>query len=105
MLNNNNNIVTPTLNQVVFSMPFGLGLLGGNPQPTTPFLPSMSTKLVNNKSINYSLVLDLDETLVHFFYTPSGGTFLIRPYAHEFLRELSSMYEIIIFTAAMKEVF
>ena len=63
-----------------------------------------------------SLVLDLDETLVHFFYviilykiqlnikTPSGGTFLVRPGAHEFLEQMCELYEIIIFTAAIKDV-
>jgi len=64
--------------------------------PNTPFIPT-------NSNTTYTLVLDLDETLVHFFYTPSGGTFLIRPHALQFLKNLSTMYEIVIFTAAMKD--
>jgi len=62
-----------------------------------PFLPP------NDNNSPYTLVLDLDETLVHFFYTPSGGTFFIRPGAMEFLKVLSEKYEIVIFTAGMKD--
>jgi hypothetical protein len=40
-----------------------------NIQP--PFLPQ-----VTNNNI-YILMLDLNETLIHFFYTPSGRHFLI----------------------------
>ena len=65
-----------------------------------PFLPPLDDDSKNN---TYTLVLDLDETLVHFFYTPSGGTFLIRPYCFEFLKKMSTIFEVIIFTAAMKD--
>lgn len=82
---------------IVFALsPFGLNLS----HVSSPFLAPLQ-----EKSNRVSLILDLDETLVHFFYTPSGGTFLVRPYAHEFLRNLSKEFEIIIFTAAMKDVF
>lgn len=70
----------------------------GGPPVSAPFLE----KQKNFKA--FTLVLDLDETLVHFFYTPSGGTFLVRPFAHEFLMQMSEYYEIVIFTAAMKDV-
>ncbi len=36
--------------------------------------------------------------------TPSGGTFLVRPGAMEFLKKLCQLYEIVIFTAATKDV-
>ena len=65
-----------------------------------PYLKKLPDEI---ESKTYTLVLDLDETLVHFFYTPSGGTFLIRPYCLEFLEEMSKIFEIIIFTAALKE--
>ena len=73
-----------------------LSLYGFNGNIPTPFLPSCD-------EYTYTLVLDLDETLVHFFYCPSGGTFLIRPYCYEFLREMSEIFEIAIFTAAMQD--
>ena len=65
-----------------------------------PFLPRLPLNLENS---TYTLVLDLDETLVHFFFTPSGGTFLIRPYCFQFLEEMKKIFEIVIFTAATKD--
>ena len=62
------------------------------------------------------MVLDLDETLIHFIEMPRkshnesyddqnesqiGGHFLIRPGAHQFLRQMAQAYEVVIFTAAM----
>ena len=64
-----------------------------------PYLNKLPIEQENN---TYTLVLDLDETLVHFFYTPSGGTFLIRPYCMKFLEEMAEKFEIVIFTAALK---
>lgn len=51
----------------------------------------------------YTLVLDLDETLVHFQEMEQGGQFLVRPFAEDFLIRLSEYYEIVIFTAAMED--
>ena len=66
----------------------------------SPYLDKLPPEIENT---TYTLVLDLDETLVHFFYTPSGGTFLIRPYCFQFLEEMSKIFEIVIFTAALKD--
>lgn len=82
------------IKQILFTLP--MGMMSG-PPAVAPFLPKQTRP-------SYTLVLDLDETLVHFFYTPSGGTFLVRPHAMQFLKNLSSLYEIVIFTAAMKDV-
>lgn len=71
-------------------------------QPTL----SISEKLLppfSHSSRKLTLVLDLDETLVHFEDNPSGGEFLVRPYASEFLEHMSRVFEIVIFTAALKE--
>ena len=65
-----------------------------------PFLKKLPPEI---ETSTYTLVLDLDETLVHFFYTPSGGTFLIRPYCLQFLEEMGKIFEIVIFTAALKD--
>ena len=59
----------------------------------------------------YTLVLDLDETLIHFEIDEDidandeePGYYLIRPGALKFLVELSDYYEIVVFTAAMPDV-
>ena len=57
----------------------------------------------NIEKQTYTLVLDLDETLVHFFFTPSGGSFLIRPFCFKFLEDMKKIFEIAIFTAATKD--
>ena len=67
------------------------------PAPYLPQLPENADKTT------YTLVLDLDETLVHFFFTPSGGSFLIRPYCFKFLEDMSKIFEVAIFTAATKD--
>lgn len=51
----------------------------------------------------YCLVLDLDETLVHYFEVGSEGTFLVRPGCDQFLTEMAEIYEVVIFTAAMQD--
>lgn len=74
-------------------------------QIKVPFLP-------NSKDASMlTLVLDLDETLVHHFSvdnnlikTPTGRNFMIRPGLNEFLSSLAKSYEIVIFTASTKEV-
>lgn len=51
----------------------------------------------------YTLVLDLDETLVHFADFGANCNLLIRPGCSEFLKELSKYYELVIFTAATQD--
>jgi len=72
-------------------------------QPKPPYLP----KQVPGES-KFTLVLDLDETLIHYFEMPlegqtEGGHFLIRPGARKFLKDMSKCYEVVIFTAAMQD--
>lgn len=91
---------------------------------TPPYLPDQKIPM------EFTLVLDLDETLIHFIEmmhhprtgaknnnndetldiendeaneSDVGGYFLIRPGAHEFLRQMSQVYELVIFTAAMQD--
>lgn len=49
----------------------------------------------------FTLIVDLDETLIH--YNKEKKLFYVRPYARHFLRVLSVDYEIVLFTAAMKD--
>lgn len=50
-----------------------------------------------------TLVLDLDETLVHFEESPDGGEFLVRPHASEFITQMARYFELVVFTAAVKD--
>lgn len=54
----------------------------------------------------YTLVLDLDETLIHYDVDDqeNEGYYLIRPGALRFLEEMAKYYEIVLFTAATPEV-
>ena len=61
----------------------------------------LADKPANEKRL--TLVLDLDETLVHFTENESNGKFLVRPFAREFLTKLDKYYELIIFTAALQD--
>jgi hypothetical protein len=65
--------------------------------PDAPYLTPIENK-------EYCLVLDLDETLVHYFEVGSEGTFLVRPGCDQFLTEMAEIYEVVIFTAAMQDV-
>ena len=67
------------------------------PKITVPYLPPST-----NKS-EYTLVLDLDETLVHYVESETDPQLLIRPGAQKFLKEMSELYELVIFTAAMQD--
>merc|ERR1719478_645895 len=55
-------------------------------------------------SETYTLVLYLDETLVHYFEQNGMGNYGIRPGMHEFLQRMSAAsYELVIFTAATQD--
>lgn len=70
---------------------------------TIPYLPPIDKAIISEEEV-YTLVLDLDETLIHYECDDvDGDYYLIRPGAIKFLRELALYYEIVIFTAAMPE--
>ena len=58
----------------------------------SPFLPGFHLQ-------EYTLVLDLDETLGHYFQ----GNFLVRPGVKEFVAEMSRYFELVLFTASTRE--
>ena len=81
---------------------------------SVPYLPPIG----NN--YKYTLVLDMDETLIHFLYKNKNdsilklnmieqnditqlGMFLLRPYTKYFFEKLKDLYEIIIFTNGTEE--
>lgn len=61
-----------------------------------PYLPAEISR-----NLEYTLVLDLDETLVHF--DPKIKTYRPRPGALRFLCEMSKYFEIVVFTAGLKD--
>ena len=75
-----------------------------------PFLPQK--RIIDHK---YTLVLDLDETLIHYITDQDTEilelldgdeddvSYMIRPFCNQFLTELSNYFELVIFTAAMKD--
>ena len=67
-------------------------------------VPVPYLKNIPNK--RYTLVLDLDETLIHFKGHPnddSSGTLLFRPFLSEFLSNICNFYELVVFTAATQD--
>jgi len=66
-------------------------------------LPAPYLRPKDNQS-PYTLVLDLDETLLHFEeINDNEGQLSIRPGADSFLKLLSQYFEIVIFTAGTEE--
>ena len=74
---------------------------------TTPrdFVSNIKEPYLNpiNPKYKYTLVLDLDETLVHYISDNESAYIQIRPGTEDFLIDLSAFYEIIIFTAALQK--
>ncbi|OMJ68664.1 hypothetical protein SteCoe_33822 [Stentor coeruleus] len=87
-----NEEIEPPLLNTTESVDFEVEL----PNVYPPYLPSL-------KSGTFTLVLDLDETLVHYFEVAGEGNFLVRPGCKEFLEEACKHYEIVIFTAALQD--
>ena len=62
--------------------------------------------LKNNCPKKFSLVLDLDETLISFKLEPNEenkGTIRFRPYLDSFLQKVREKYEIIVFTSGTQD--
>ena len=63
-----------------------------------PFLPPMDTD-----KFKYTLVLDLDETLVHYIEEKDRHYVQVRPFAEYFISEMGKYFELVIFTSAEEE--
>ena len=67
------------------------------------FVPSREPYLRSKNKKKYTLVLDLDETLIHFKLNKNEegeGILKLRPGVFSFLEKISEFYEIILFTEA-----
>jgi len=76
-------------------------------EPLPPMLPKLEQvpKLPPIQDPEqYTLVLDLDETLVHYYENDGAGNYDIRPGMPEFLNRMNKIgYEVVIFTAATQD--
>ena len=63
-----------------------------------PFLPP-----IDNNKYTYTLVLDLDETLVHYIEENDKNYVQVRPFAEYFISEMGKYFELVIFTSAEEE--
>jgi NLI interacting factor-like phosphatase len=70
------------------------------PKVSPPFLPPLEGEAKNS---TYTLVLDLDETLIHNVEYGSDSYFLVRPGCVYFIELMAKFYEIVIFTAALQD--
>ena len=71
-----------------------------------PRVESYLPPLPAEQRSKYTLVLDLDETLVHStsdLSNPDGSGLQVRPGAVEFVEELADYYELVIFTAGTQD--
>ena len=69
------------------------------PKVSPPFL----NPLGEDEKDRYTLVLDLDETLIHNVEYQNDSFFLVRPGCVQFIETMAKYYEIVIFTAALQE--
>jgi hypothetical protein len=66
-----------------------------NNPPKTPYLPQTEESKARDF---YTLVLDLEHTLMCFAKAGDDKSFILRPGAIPFIRELGALFEIVIFT-------
>ena len=94
---NDNNNSTNNINNVTNNNNDIGSSFVNNIKEIPPYLPPINPKF------KFTLVLDIDETMIHFFFTYINGMFFVRPYFFDFLNEINKYYEIVTFTAGTKE--
>lgn len=91
---------TSTSIQALFESVYTSSKQDGNIKtPLAPFLPPKP----DNSPFCFTLVLDLDETLVHYTEDNESAYVQVRPGAEDFIEDLSNFFEIVIFTAAQQK--
>jgi len=66
-----------------------------------PYLEPLDPKIADT---TYTLVLDLDETLIHYYEEKGVEKYRERPGAYEFIEKMAENYELVIFTAGLQDV-
>ena len=76
-------------------------MLNNNKKIPVNYLPKI------NSSYKYTLVLDLDETLIHIERDMNSKSkrkvMILRPYLHEFLSKMKKFYELILFSVGVPD--
>ena len=72
-----------------------------SPKKLKSLLPPMNHGRNEEDHKEYTLVLDLDETLVHF--DQRRRNYRARPHAITFVNKMSKYFELVIFTAGLKD--
>ena len=106
--NGNNNKGTETISKT--ETPIKKESLISNEEKIDPITPRAIAPYIKNSNLKkkFCLVLDLDETLIHFKIdnkNPDQGEIRMRSYMFEFLEQLGKFYEIIMWTAATEDVY
>lgn len=85
----------------VVTVEFGNNEIEMQNKQTMPKIPFIRNQIHNTRE--YTLILDLDETLVHYDQKTAKNQVLLRPHVHRFLDEMAKYFEIIVFTAAQQD--
>ena len=80
-----------------------LGAMPANAEVPEEIPAKIRVPFLGPATMAYTLVLDLDETLVHYVDNGPESRLNVRPGCSEFLAEVAKYYEICIFTAALQD--
>ncbi|KRX10774.1 HAD-like domain [Pseudocohnilembus persalinus] len=103
--NNQSQIIFNQQNQIVYQIKLIQQQLFISDQYLNQLNQNKNLNFLGPKKVDkkYTLVLDLDETLIHLTsLSKLEADILIRPYIEEFLKNMSQYFEIVVFTAALQ---
>ena len=104
-LKNNKEINDFFINYILNEENYNGSLFSSNYYITnSSFAPFKPPYLKSPNKKNFTLILDLNETLINFKYEENGeGYVRIRPFLFGFLEEVGQLYELIVFTSSEKD--